>query len=268
MKLSLTVAENVGLNFPVLLRGKITENIKKAKDFGYDAVEIHIEDASLLNIEKIIESLEENKMTVTTLGTGLAYVKDKLSFTNPEKEIREKAVERINSHIKAAKIFNAKVIIGSIRGIIPDIENFEMYKSFAIECFKKCLENAEKYNVELVIEPLNRYETNFVNNLEEALDLIEKVGSNYLKVHLDTFHMNIEEKDLKEAIVLSKEKLGHIHFADSNRKYPGTGHINFKEIIETLKYIDYKGAIAFECLPVPDGEVAAERGINYIKNFL
>ncbi|MGB9976565.1 TIM barrel protein [Thermovenabulum sp.] len=268
MRISLSIAENVGLNFPVLLRGDITKNIKKAKHFGYDAIEIHIEDASLLNVEKIIESLNENKMTVTTLGTGLVYVKDKLSFTNPEKEIREKAVERINGHIKAAKILNAKVIIGSIRGIIPDIENFEMYKSFAIDCFKKCLENAEKYNVELVIEPLNRYETNFINNLEEALEIIEKIGSKFLKVHLDTFHMNIEEKDFKDAIILAKGKLGHIHFSDSNRKYPGSGHINFKEIVEALKYIDYKGAIAFEYLPVPDGEVAAERGINYIKNFL
>lgn len=265
MKLSLTIAKNVSENFPVLLRGDYAEKIKRGSQLGYKYVEMHIRDPIEVDVESILRACEENNVSVTTLGTGLGYVIDKLTFTSPDKEVREKAVNRIIDHIKLAEELNSKVIIGSMRGSIPDKSEYAKYESFALECFERCLTFAESKKVVLLIEAINRYETNFINTVEDALSFIEKLDSEYLKVHVDTFHMNIEEKDITESIKAAGKYLGHVHFADSNRKYPGMGHINFKEIIKVLNDIGYDGAIALECLPYPNGEEAALKAIENIK---
>lgn len=268
MKLSLTIAKDVSENFPVLLRGDYVENIKKASQLGYDCVEIHVRDPRELNLDEILSTCEENHVTISTLGTGLGYVVDRLSFTNPDKEVREKAVARILDHIEVARKLGAKVIIGSMRGSIPDKSEYKKYEAFALECFEKCLSEAENKGVTLLIEAINRYETNFINTVEEALEFIEKTGSRYLKVHVDTFHMNIEEGDMAESIKTAGSLLGHVHFADSNRRYPGMGHIDFKKIIKALKDAGYNGAIAFECLPYPTEEEAAKGAIENINPLL
>lgn len=255
-------------HFPVILRGSIAANIKKAAQFGYDAVEIHVGDPGSLDLPEIIKASEENKIQVATIGTGLAYVKDKLSFTHPRQETRARAVERIRSHINAAKSLNAKVIIGSVRGPIPDKSEYEKYEGYAIDCLQRCLEKAEKEKVELVIEAINRYETNFINNVDEGIAFIKKIGSEHLKLHIDTFHMNLEEANFIDSIHKAGAFLGHIHLADSNRRYPGSGHINFKEIIAALKNIGYKDTLALECLPLPAEEEAATRGISYLKPLI
>jgi sugar phosphate isomerase/epimerase len=267
MKFSLTITKDASIKFPVILRGDIEKNIRKAKEFGYDAVEIHIENPTLLDLENILKVSESEGLKISTLGTGLAFVKEKLSFTDHDEVVREKAVKRVAKFIEVAKILNAKVIIGSIRGSIPEAKERKKYESFAFECFQKVLDKAEKEEVELLIEPINRYETNFINTVEEALTLIEKMSSNYLKVHLDTFHMNIEKESFKNSILMAKDKLGHFHFADSNRKFPGAGHINFEEIKEALKAINYEGVIAFEYLPLPDGDTAAMKGLEFAKRL-
>ncbi|HHW02608.1 MAG TPA: sugar phosphate isomerase/epimerase [Thermoanaerobacterales bacterium] len=264
MKLSISIAENAGENAPIVLRGNYVECIKKASEIGYKAVEIHVNNPLALNIEEIMNACYLNKISVSTLGTGMGYVIDGLSFTDPDLAIREKAVERILTHINVAKKLNAGVIIGSMRGKIPNVKEHIKYEHYAIECLKKVLENAEKNNVKIFLEAINRYETNFVNNVEDGLDIIEKVNSNYLKLHLDTFHMNIEEPNIEQSIELAGKYLGHLHFADSNRWYPGAGHINFESIIKILKKINYKGFIAFECLPWPTQDEAAVKAFEYV----
>jgi sugar phosphate isomerase/epimerase len=267
MKLSLTIAKNVSENFPVLLRGDYAEKIKRGSQLGYKYVEMHIRDPIEVDVESILKACEENNVSVTTLGTGLGYVIDKLTFTSPDKEVREKAVNRIIEHIKLAAELNSKVIIGSIRGSIPDVSKYDKYESFALECFEKCLKVAESKRIVLLIEAINRYETNFINTVEEALSFIKKIGSEYIRIHIDTFHMNIEERDIVESIKYVSKYLGHVHFADNNRKYPGMGHIDFKAIIKVLNDIGYKDAIALECLPYPDGEEAALKAIENLKKI-
>ncbi|RKL63393.1 sugar phosphate isomerase/epimerase [Thermoanaerobacteraceae bacterium SP2] len=267
MELSISIAKDVGENAPIVLRGNYIDCIKKASEIGYNAVEIHVNDPLTLNIEEIMNMCYLNKISVSSLGTGLGYVIDGLSFTDPDVAIREKAVERILSHINVAKKFNAGVIIGSMRGKILDINEYKKYENYAIECLKEILEHAEKNNVEIFLEAINRYETNFINNVEEGLEIIKKINSNYLKLHLDTFHMNIEEPNIEQSIELAGKYLGHLHFADSNRWYPGAGHINFETIIKVLKKMNYGGVIAFECLPLPTQDEAAVKALEYIRTL-
>jgi sugar phosphate isomerase/epimerase len=115
-------------------------------------------------------------------------------------------------------------------------------KSFPM--LNSLLKRANDCRINLLLEPLNRYSTPFCSNLEDSLFVIENCDN--LRIMLDTFHMNIEEDSFKNTIIQSKNLLNHIHFADNNRKMPGFGHIDFDNIISTLKYINYSDTISYE----------------------
>jgi len=105
---------------------------------------------------------------------------------------------------------------------------------------------AEKKGVQICVEPLNRFETDFLNTCEKGLRLIKAVGSPGLKLHLDTFHMNIEEKNQAKAIRAAGKHLGHFHACGSDRGTPGNDHIDWKPIVAALKAVKYKGDIVIE----------------------
>jgi sugar phosphate isomerase/epimerase len=122
-------------------------------------------------------------------------------------------------------------------------------------------------NVKLAIEPINRYETDIVNTVKSGLDLIEKIDRKNIGLLLDTFHMNIEEPSITESIKIAKSSLFHFHIADSNRWHPGAGHINFKEVLETLNNIGYDNYISAEIMPMPDPDTAAKNTIDYMRKL-
>jgi D-psicose/D-tagatose/L-ribulose 3-epimerase len=105
---------------------------------------------------------------------------------------------------------------------------------------------AKEYGVSLLLEPLNRYSTQYCSNAHDAISIAERVNQENFAVMLDTFHMNIEEDTFEEAITSSKKLLRHMHFADNNRKMPGEGHIDFREIVRSLGNINYQKYVSFE----------------------
>ena len=122
---------------------------------------------------------------------------------------------------------------------------------------RKCTEFAKKYNIELTLEPVNRYESNFINTLNEGIEFIKRVSVSNLGILADTFHMNIEEVSIYDSIIQAKDYITHVHFADSNRWAPGCGHLDFAKIVQTLKKIGYQGYISAEILPLPDPDSCA-----------
>lgn len=268
MKVSITVAKDVSENFPVVLRGEnILDSLRKAKEYGYNSIELHREDIELREFLDISKIIEKENIQISTLGTGLAYVKEGLSFSSKDDSIRKEAVKRVWKFIDIASFWGSKVIIGSIRGKIWDLTEKDLYAKLIIDAFKKILDKAEENKVTVLLEPLNRYETNFINNVEEGLRFIKNLSSEYLKLHLDTFHMNIEEDSIKESIKKAVGFVGHFHFADNQRKYPGSGHINFEEIKEAIVEIGYNEYIGIECLPLPNSEIAAKESLKFLKSL-
>ncbi len=268
MRISITVAKNVSENFPVVLRGKdLLESLRKAKEYGYSSVELHLEDIELKEFLTLTRVIEQEDIHVSALGTGLAYVKEGLSFSNKDDFIRKEAVKRVKKFVEVASFWGSKVIIGSIRGRVWQLNEKEIYIKLIIDSFKEVLDEAEKNRVTLLVEPLNRYETNFINKVEEGLEFIKNLSSEYLKLHLDTFHMNIEEDNIKEAIEKAKSFVKHFHFADNQRKYPGSGHINFEEIREAIINIGYSEYIGIECLPLPNAETVAKESLKFLRGL-
>jgi sugar phosphate isomerase/epimerase len=116
--------------------------------------------------------------------------------------------------------------------------------------------------VPLLLEPLNRYETNLINELGGALAFLETLQTRNIKLLCDLFHMNIEEESLAGSISMAKAHVGHVHFADSNRRAVGYGHTEIGPVVEALREIGYAGYLSAEVFPLPDPESAARQTIR------
>lgn len=253
---------------PLLFSGNLNRGLEVAHLLGFDGVELSLLDSKSLDYEWLIKKLEKLNLNVFAIATGQTYYSDGYSLYSYEDSKRRKAIERIKSHIDLASKLNSMVIIGGIRGKLTEEDEKRIkQKENGLAAVNECVKYAENKNVILLIEPINRYETNIINTLEEGMDLINQIGSNNLKLLPDTFHMNIEEKDICQSLSKAKSYIGYIHFADSNRCAPGFGHINFKEVLEMLKKINYEFPIGVEILPKPDDYKAAKKAITYIINL-
>ncbi len=120
----------------------------------------------------------------------------------------------------------------------------------------------------MVIEPLNRYETNFLNTVEETVAFIDSLGCENVGILADTFHMNIEEPNIPQAIAQAGALLWHFHIADSNRWAPGFGHLDFQPIFEELETQEYQGFVSAEIIQKPSFQEAARKTMATLKGFL
>jgi len=265
MNISLTISSPGSKNAPIIFRGDYSEEIVRAAAMGYKAVELHIRDPKAVDRKAILRNLEETGMEVSTIGTGQAYGEDQIFFTSPDEQVRRATVKRIKDQIDFASELGAKVIIGLIKGPLPELEpERATARARAIDCLRECADHAQKARVSLPVEAINRYEANFLNTAEDTYRFVQEIGSSAVGLHLDTFHMNIEEVSIEEAIKRYADRLIHIHLADSNRWAPGMGHLNFDSILSVLGEIGYHGSLGLECLPMPDAQKAAEHAFRYL----
>ena len=240
----------------------LKENIKLISALGFDGVELAVRDPQNLNKENIIQLVDEYSLEVPAIGTGQAWGEEGLSFSDPNEIVRKMAVERIIEQIKFAFYFHAQVIIGLIRGVVKEGATREETEEWTIAGLRECLEFAKEKNVKLTLEPVNRYESNFINSMEEGVEFIKKINRPDIGLLADTFHMNIEEPSIYGSIIKAKDFITHVHFADSNRWAPGYGHLDFPKIVDTLKEIGYQGYVSAEILPLPNQTAAAEMTIK------
>lgn len=267
-RLSIVLSTHQAQFEAVAFKGDFEANITKIAEWGYDGVELAIRDPDLVDVDMLEKVLAEHGLKVPAIGTGQAWGEERLSFTNPDKEVRNAAITRIKRHIQLAKRLNALVIIGLIRGITPPGQPKQQSMRFLQKCLKECAEDAFIHGVRLAMEPLNRYETDLIHTADELLELIHLIDSPNLGLLLDTFHMNIEEPILEDCILRSGEYIFHFHVADSNRWYPGGGHLDFGVILHTLKSVGYQGWISGEFMPLPDPDTAAQRSIAFLKQII
>jgi len=247
------------------LRGDFESNLMLASKLGYNGVELLVKDPDKLDTDGLRETTQRFNLSIPAIGTGLTYTIYGLSLSSPNRNIREKAVKRIEGYLKVGRELDSAIIIGSVKGKVKNhhagIKNLK-------DSLRRCTESAEDIGTYILIEPLNRYESNFINTIGEAIDLMDEIGSERIGVMADTFHMNIEEKTIYDSIIKAGSYLKHIHFADSNRLAPGQGHIDFRQIMDALREVNYDYFISAEILPLPSQHDAARLTIEHLKRLL
>jgi sugar phosphate isomerase/epimerase len=267
MKLSIVLSTQPARFQAATFKGDLETNLKRIAALGYDGVELAIRDPQLVDFTNLELLVKECNLSVPAIGTGQAWGEEGLSFTDPDPEIRRLAVERIKSHVPGAARFGAVIIIGLIRGIVkPGLDPVQSL-DWLVEALRACSLAARTHGIRLALEPINRYETTLINTVAQGLDLIARVGADNFGLLLDTFHMNIEEPDIEAGIRACDDRIFHFHVADSNRWYPGAGHLDFHPILDALFATGYPGWVSGEFLPNPDAGTAAQRSIACLREF-
>ncbi len=271
MKLAVvTSTPEVQTQIPVaLLAGTFAERMQKAVHLGYDGVELMIVRPHELDVDEIRTHVSQRGLQVAAVASGGIGFVDKLTLLNADADVSRRAVERLAALIDtAAKLSAPLVTVGGFRGRLA--WGGPLARADLIGILRAAADRAAAQGVRLVIEPLNRYESDIVNTADEGLALIEEVGHSHLGLLLDTFHMNIEEPSLHDALrrVKQADRLWHIHLGDSNRLPPGRGHTDFASIVSTLREIGYAGFLSAELRPYPDPDTAAAATIAHMRQFV
>jgi RpiB/LacA/LacB family sugar-phosphate isomerase len=253
---------------PLLFSGRLAEGLNLVVEAGFDCVELSLRNPQNSDSDEIKSLIEKSGIGLSAVATGQSCLHDSLCLSDSDAKVVASTVARLKSLISFASHFSAPVIIGGIRGKLSGSkEDQKLQWGQAAEAVSECARHASKLNTGLLIEPINRYETNFINNAQEGMKFIDEVGEGNVKLLLDTFHMNIEEADIHATLQAVGPNLGYVHFADSNRKPPGQGHIDFTGILKTLVTIDYQGPITAEILPLPDDRTALKQTAGFFESL-
>jgi D-psicose/D-tagatose/L-ribulose 3-epimerase len=224
-----------------------TKWFKTFKQWGFDTVEIAIDDPDTFDAAYVKAELDK-----VGLPCGSAC-----GCFGLDRDLRGDAAAQENSLTYLRKVIDQMVVLDCPRligpaysavGRIGGAEPAEYRKQWAtvVKNLRKICAYAEKQGKAICLEPLNRFETDFINTVDQALKMVKDVGSPALKIHLDTFHMNIEEKCQGDAIRKAGKYLGHIHACGSDRGTPGNDHICWDSIAKALKAVKYNGDVVIE----------------------
>ncbi len=237
-------------------------SIAKAAALGFDAVELFTASATAVNANLLQQLSERHHIRICAVGTGAGKVIQGLTLTDPDAGVRARAMDFIREMIGFGATFNAPAIIGSMQGNIPPGTERAIALQWLSEGISILSGEAEKKGVRLIYEPLNRYETNIFNSFTDAVAWLETLNTNNIQLLADLFHMNIEEQSIPDIIYRYNRYIGHVHFADSNRRAVGMGHTAMADIAKALRSVSYKGFISAEVFPWPNSDAAAQQTIN------
>lgn len=253
---------------PMLFAGRVREAVRTAAELGFDGIEISTKSPSELADLDLGALLAGHGLQLAAIASGRIYADDGLSLSLPEAARRDEAARRLNELIDVAGEHGAQLIVGLLRGPRPADGDVPAANARLVDTLGGCADHASAAGAGIVLEAINRYETTLQCTAAEALDLVEQVGRPNVNVLLDTFHMNIEEVSIADSIVATGGRLAHFHVADSNRRAPGFGHVDFDAVVAALREIDYHGWISAEILPLPDDRAAAEQALGHMRTVL
>jgi len=252
---------------PWIFWENLEESMHKAADLGFDAIELFTASGNAIETDTLKELLNQYKLQLAAVGTGAGKVVHGLTLTDSNSTIRENAIIFIKEMMEFGAAFNAPAIIGSMQGNAIQGTAHGHSIDLLADGLHVLDEHATSLGVKLIYEPLNRYETNLMNNLDDAAAFIESNKFHNITLLADLFHMNIEETDPAASIQKNIKHIGHVHFADSNRKPIGFGHTQMQHIANALTASGYDGYVSAEAFPWPDPELAATQTIRSFNQF-
>lgn len=258
--------------------------LTRIAELGFDFVEIPVEDPSAVDGEAIASALEETGLKAVVC----AAIAGERDLSSSDAGNVEAAVSYLRDCIGLAQRWGSPFVVGPLyapvgkQRLATESER-EAEWSRSVKNLRRVAEIAEGSGVKLGIEPLNRFETDMVNTAQEALRLVDEVGSTSVGLSLDSFHMNIEEVDFCKAVEQAGERLLHLQVSDSHRGVPGEGNSDWKGLREGLRRIGYAGRISIESFSPDSSSLAeavciwrrfaesqdafAEKGLDFLKRW-
>lgn len=232
---------------------------RELRRLGYDGVELMIRDPNEVDRRSIRDWLSANSLEVALVNTGRIYLDDGLCLMVAAGETREQARRRICQAIDLAAELGGpgpQINAGLLRGTIGPGLDARQARAWVVENLSFVAKYAADRGVRIALEPINRYQSNFINSAAQAIELAREVGTGNIRVQMDVFHMNIEETSLCGSLIRYREWISHVHVCDTNRQAPGLGHFDFSEIIDSLHALGYEGYVSAELAAADQTEAA------------
>lgn len=260
------------------------ELFPKIKAMGFDGVEIPVEDPDIIDTKVVLRALNDNGLEPIVCG-AFGPTRD-LTHDDPKYHqecfdyVQQcfKICNELGAHFLAGPMYSA---VGKTR-LLPDNERKKEFDLAANNLFKVC-EMAEKQDLQIAIEPLNRFESDLINTAEDVIRLVKTINHPAAKILMDSFHMTIEERNLHDAINTVGDKLIHVQVSENHRGVPGTGQTQWKKLKQGLEDIGYEGFVSIESFTPNVEELAgavciwrsfaedqdefAEKGLSFLKNW-
>ena len=219
----------------------------KVKAMGFDVIEICIEDPAKLSSDKMASAAQEHGLDISICG---AFGPDR-DVSHEDEKIRELGIKYLNTCIDFAAEVGSAYVSGPMYSatgkarLLPPAERKQQF-NWAIDSLNRVAKFAQSRKVGLAIEPLNRFETDLINTVDQGVELCRAIDLPNVGLLLDTFHMNIEEKSLSTSIEDAAPYIFHIQVSENDRGTPGKGQVHWDEFFATLSKIHYKGQIVIE----------------------
>ncbi len=227
---------------------------------GFDGVEVPLFRAQDFPAAELRKTAEANGLECN----ACSVLVDGLSLISEDAGIRQKALSHVKDLVKAAAEANVGTIAGPLYspvGFLPGRRRTEDEWKWAVESYQILGDTLDSYNVTLAIEPLNRFETFFLNTAADAAALAEQVNHPRVGILFDTFHANIEEKNIAAGYLTVGKYLKHVHTCENDRGIPGSGHVEWNETFAALRKLKYDGWITIESFGFALGDLSAAAAI-------
>ena len=249
--------------------GVFADNLKYLKDLGYEAVEVAMRDPTDPDAKNVATDFERVGLNAAMIGSAPSEFQDGVMLCHPEQAIREAGAQRLRSLVDMSVRLGALgVNIGRFRGTRSVGDLWEISTNWMLDAFKAGGDYAAERGVKIYLEPYNRYETNFVNTVGQGADYVREMDHPGISLMIDTCWMNSEEASLSGAVLSGGDLIEYVQIADSNRRYPGAGHIPFGDIMRALRHIEYIGYLSVQIDQKPEFKTVAEKSINFLKCYL
>ena len=253
---------------PFVFHDPLPESFAKAARHGFDAVELFLEGPDAVPAEEIHTLQQQHGLAIAAVGTGSGMVKHGLSLTDALPEKRKAALDFLLRMIGFGGRFGAPAILGSMQGKWSAEVPREKALDLLAGSLRVAGQAAAACGVPFIYEPLNRYETNLFNHFVAAAEFLDEREISNVVLLADLFHMSIEERDVADSLRAGASRLGHVHWADSNRQAMGFGHADSAPIMAVLREISYSGYLSAEVIPVPDAGTAASQTLQSLADLL
>ena len=252
---------------PFVFWDGLADGCRRAAELGFDAVEVFPPGATGVDAAELKRLLDEHQLSCAAIGTGAGMLLFGLSLSSPDANVREEARQFVAQTIELAAEFSAPAIIGSMQGRSSQEADRATTLGYLRDSLEQLGSVASSCGFPLLMEPLNRYETDLCNTIDGTRQLIDSLATDSVRILADLFHMNIEEVDVAAALRQAGGLVGHVHFVDSNRQAAGRGHLDYAPIAAALVEIDYRGYASAEAFPIPDSQAAASQTIESFRRW-
>lgn len=234
--------------------------LSRIRDWGFDGVELFLspqEPADIPAVWRILDELQLERTTCSVLPRDVNLV-------SPQPEVRARGKEFLTRCVERTAELGARLICGPLYaglGVMTGTRRTQEEWEWSVVGLRAASRRGQELGVTLCVEPLNRFETYFLNTLSDAAQLVHDIGEPNVRIHFDTFHANIEERQPADSLLAVAKDLGHVHISENDRGIPGTGHTDWRGILSTLKEIEYEGWLTIESFAQPEPELAAAAAI-------